>query len=325
MQMRKPAILFFDDPEQQLLGPKMSLEVAADGWEFYYEQDLSTAISLMNSKKFSALVSNVPSVPLFSAARTANPKIINVLMTDKSMPVYAADLDVRDVELIDHVIARLTSEWALSDLSVTLQKIIRADYFGLEKYLASGSLINSIVIKGSSNRESSNAAVSAWVDLIGLPKNLSRLAFGISEELIMNAIFDAPAAGGRTAYASFIRSEDRELDAEDCPTLRYGADDRMLGISISDPFGAFARDTWFAYARKVLRRRENNLIDLKSGGAGLGLFKILFGSHAIICNVQPKKATEVIVLISTSQPIRDFDHMPRSIHYFGTESHSLTS
>jgi hypothetical protein len=325
MPLSKPAILFFDDPGQKLLGPKMSLEVAADGWAFYYEQNLPTAIELLNSKKFGALVSNSPSVALFSAARTANPKIINILLTEKSMPTYAAELEVRDVELVDHIIAHLTTEWALSDLSVTLQKIVRGDYFGLEKYLALGSVINSIVIKGSSNRESSNAAVSAWVDSIGLNKNISRLAFGISEELIMNAIFDAPTAGGRTTYGALSRSQVRELESDDCPTLRYGADDRMLGISITDPFGAFARDTWFAYARKVLRRRDNNLIDLKSGGAGLGLFKILFGSHSIICNVQPKKATEVIVLILTNQPIRDFDHMPRSIHYFGTESHSLKS
>ena len=66
---------------------------------------------------------------------------------------------------------------------------------------------------------------------------------------------------------------------------------------------------------------DRQLIDTKKGGAGLGLFKMLYSSHSVVCNVDPGKTTEVIVLISLIHPVRDFVHLPRSIHYFNTSSH----
>ncbi len=325
MPSKLPTILFFEEPSLKPLGPKNSLEIAGCGWDCVFEDKLPAAIALIRSQIFEVLVTNSPSLALLNAAKEAHPNIITILVTDAPMHEYTKSLDLRDVEIVDHIIANLSLEWTLSEIAVTLQKIIRKDFFGIEKYIASGSIIHSIEVKGSSNREACNNAVSSWIESFGLNRTVSRLASGISEELVMNAIFDAPTAGGSANYATLQRSQARELVSQDCPILRYGADQRLVAISITDPFGAFKRDTWFTYARKILKRNDDTLIDSKSGGAGLGIFKILFGSHAIICNVQPTKITEVIALISITQPIRDFDHMPRSIHYFNTDSHSLTS
>ena len=45
-------------------------------------------------------------------------------------------------------------------------------------------------------------------------------------------------------------------------------------------------------------------------------FKILYSSHALICNVKKNSKTEVISLMFLKQPLKDFAIMPRSIHYF---------
>jgi hypothetical protein len=322
MPIAKPMILFVNLPSRRTIGAPASLSIAANGWEVLSAANIEAAVALLQAKDVSVLVSNVPNVDLFSKAKTHNPKIINILVTELPMFEYSKELDDREVGLLDHVVANLTQEWTLTDLAITLRKIIQTDLFGLEKYLRPSSVIHSMAVTGSSSRGPCNKTVSEWVDDCGLNKNISRVAFGICEELVMNAIFDAPMAGGKNKYALIERSQPRELDPDDCATLRYGADDRVVAISITDPFGAFKRDTWFNYMRKVLKRHDDNLIDSKIGGAGLGLFKILYGSHNLICNVQPGKTTEVIVLISINQPLRDFDHMPRSIHYFSTASHT---
>lgn len=316
-------VLFVDVPGRKSIGSAASIMVAANGWRHISVSGVQQALEALNSPaRIRAIVANDPNESLFQAVRKLDTSIITILVTDLPMQDYCASLGNNDLLLIDHVIANTDPEWTTSDLAITMQKIIRSDLFGIEKYLSPEADIQSRIIRGSSDRDPANKAVSDWVEACGLGKNISRLATGICEELLMNAIYDAPVAGGRTHYEAMERREKRDLAEDEWATLKFGCDGRLFAISICDPFGAFARDRWFSYLRKVLKRNDTDqLIDTKKGGAGLGLFKMLYSSHGLVCNVAPGKATEVIVIIATNLPVRDFVHMPRSIHYFNTSSH----
>ena len=85
------------------------------------------------------------------------------------------------------------------------------------------------------------------------------------------------------------------------------------------PRRAFDFARFEATKKSCCRSDSANLIDTKKGGAGLGLFKILYSSHALICNVDPGRKTEVIALIDIQHQVRDFSKMARSVHYFATE------
>ena len=323
MPTTRPTIIFAEIPGRKSLGSAAAIMVAANGWNMICVSGVSQARESLNSvKNIKAIVTNEPSQELFEAARKSSDQIITILVTDMPIQQYCAALGDNDLLLLDHVVANFDSDWAASDLAITLQKIIRKDLFGIEKYLSPGTTIQTRTIKGSSARDPINKEVQEWAESCGLGKNIARLAYGISEELLMNAIYDAPVAGGRTHYEAMDRHAPRELAPEDWPTLRFGVDDRLFAISITDPFGAFLRERWFTYLRKALKRNDlESLIDTKKGGAGLGLFKMLYSSHGVVCNVDPGKATEVIILISFQHPIRDFIHTPRSIHYFNASSH----
>lgn len=323
MTNQRATVLFVDVPGRKSMGSAASIMVAANGWNSISLAGIPQALeALKGTTSIRAVVANDPDESLFQAVRNLNPGIITMLVTDLPMQDYCASLGHNDLLLIDHVIANTDPEWTTSDLAVTLQKIIRSDLFGIEKYLSPQTDIQSRVITGSADRDPSNKAVGDWVEACGLGKNISRLASGICEEMLMNAIYDAPVAGGRTHYEAMERREKRNLAEDEWATLKYGFDGRIFAISIQDPFGAFERDRWFSYLRKVLKRNDTEqLIDTKKGGAGLGLFKMLYSSHGVVCNVQPGKMTEVIVLIAINSPVRDFVHTPRSIHYFNTSSH----
>jgi hypothetical protein len=315
--------IFVDVPGRKPIGSASTIVVAAHGWRHVCLSGVPQAIAAIEtSQDLRAVICNDPNETLFQTVRKINPNIITILVTDLPMHEYCAQLGHNDILLIDHVVANIDSEWTTSDLAITLQKIIRSDLFGIEKYLTPLADIQTRIIKGSSDRDPANKAVSDWAEASGLGKNMSRLASGICEELLMNAIYDAPVAGGRTHYEEMERRDKRDLAEDEWATLQYGCDGRVFAISIKDPFGAFARQRWFSYLRKVLKRNDTEqLIDTKKGGAGLGLFKMLYSSHGVVCNVEPGKATEVIVLIGVNIPMRDFVHMPRSIHYFNTSSH----
>lgn len=322
MTQTSPSILLAEIPGRKPIGSPTALSVAAVGGKVVSVAGIEQAIKTLQSSPIRIVISNDPNISLFETARQCSPKSITMLVTDLPMEQYCAELGLEDQRLLDHVIGNFDTEWATTDLAITLQKIIRSDFFGIEKYLSPNAAIQSRIIKGSAERESSNKSLQEWVEACGLGKNLMRLASGICEEMLMNAIFDAPVAGGRTHYESMERRAARELAQDEWAELKWGADGRNFAIAIADPFGAFERERWFSYLRKALKRSDSEgLIDTKKGGAGLGLFKMLYSSHGIICNVDPGKKTEVIALISVQHPMRDITHVPRSMHYFNTVSH----
>ena len=271
------------------------------------------------------LVTNSPDLETLSwfnknfCASNSNSQV--VLITSETISVYSPKLEGEDASLVHQVIGNISEDWTVDCLRVTLQKIRTNDFFGLNKYLNPNTVFETRAVTSSRNRETINSEVQAWVENSGLTKNYGRLAYGIVEELLMNAIYDAPSAGGKTTYSDLDRTEHRDLLSEDCSELSFGFDSRYLAFSMRDPFGAFTHDKWWHYARKILKRADSNsLIDTKKEGAGLGLFKMLYSSHGVVCNVSPGKSTEVIVLIDTRIPIRDFSTMPRSMHYFSVRS-----
>jgi hypothetical protein len=311
------AVLIVEVPGRKSIGTATALMVATQGWRTISLSSTAQALeAIACSTDLKVVISNDPDLTLFEAARL-HPGLKTVLVTDLPMHEYARFLLGKDVELLDHIVANLDPEWTSTDLAITLQKILNKKFFGIEQYLSPESAIQSHTVRGSGDRDTLNKIVQEWVDACGVGKNISRLAHGICEELLMNAIYDAPVAGGRTHYEQLERTSKRELTPDEWSTLRFGMNDRLFAIAVTDPFGAFLREKWFSYLRKALKRDDtNNLIDTKKGGAGLGLFKMLYSSHGVVCNVDQGQRTEVIVLININIPVRDFIHMPRSIHYF---------
>lgn len=320
------AALFVDVPGLRSLPAAAALHIAATGVRPISVTGSDQALQILKTAKANSddavrfVISNTADHHLFATARQLHPNATNILVTSEPIDKYSEVLQQHDDTLLDHVIANTHTDWATDELRVTMQKIIRNDLFGIEKYLIANTPIHEHTIKSSKDRETLNAEVQHWLDAGGQSKSIGRLAFGITEELIMNVVYDAPVAGGRVHYEKLERHEARDLAPDEYAKLRYACDGTLVAISTVDPFGAFALQKWRYYTRKILKRDDtDNLIDTKKGGAGLGLFKMLYSSHAVVCNVEPGKRTEVIVLMDLRHPIKDFAQMPRSIHYFQTK------
>ena len=146
-----------------------------------------TAIKAVPS--LDVMVCNTPDKDIFELAKATHPTARTVLVTDDTMDRYSASLGGREDVLVDHVIAnRLPSQWTANEFRVTLQKLCRGDLFGLEKYVAPGTMVHHLTVRGSVDRENHNRAVMEFADANRLGHYMSKLAFGISEELLMNAI-----------------------------------------------------------------------------------------------------------------------------------------
>lgn len=312
-------VLYVDLNGHKPLPDASVLRVAGNGADLMSVTDQKSAIAVLSTAKdLEIVVCNCPDPEVFAAAKALNPKMNTVLVTENTMEQYSKHLDGKEDVLIDHVIAnRAPAPWTINELRVTLQKIIRRDLFGIEKYLAPATPVHELIVKGSADRETYNGAVMNFAEENRLGQYMAKLVFGITEELLMNAIYDAPVAGGKHHYGELPRTSAVVLAPNEYSKLNYGSDGSVFAISVSDPFGALKREKLFQYLKKVLRRQDSaNLIDTKKGGAGLGLFKILYSSHSLICNVKENERTEVMALIDVQHQVRDFSKMARSVHYF---------
>ncbi|MCX6131357.1 MAG: hypothetical protein NTX25_20135 [Proteobacteria bacterium] len=313
------SVLFVDCSGYKSLPSIEALRIISAGQKIESVTSIQAALQIMQNKShIDILVCNSADIQLLSRFRLTHPKGQVILVTELPMKDYSSLLENKEETFLDHVIANKGREgWTIHQLRVTLNKILSQDLFGIEKYLAPFTLVKREQVSGSAQREELNTKVMRFVEACHLGQHAARMAFGITEELLMNTVYDAPAAAGIARFKSVDQTLAIVLQPEEYGELSYGCDGQVLAISTSDPFGALRKETLLSYLKKVLKREETvGLIDEKRGGAGLGLFKILYSSHGIVCNVKPGVRTEIMALIDVNEQLRDFASMARSIHYF---------
>ncbi len=315
----RDCILYVDCNGYKPLPPGETLRIIGANYDVESVTDLISAAHVIeNRDKIKILVTNIPNFKLLHSFRSKHPLGYIALVTAMPMKEYSAELKGAEDELLDHIISnRSLHGWTTHDLRITISKILSGDIFGIEKYLAPLCKIHNELVTSSQNRDYLNNKVMEFAQACHLGQHTSRMAFGITEELLMNTIYDAPAAGGIERFQNIDQTTAVKLKPEEYGSLSFGCDGRVLAISCADPFGALKKSKVFKYLKKVLKRSSTEgLIDDKKGGAGLGLFKILYSSHGIVCNVKAGSKTEIMALIDVNNQLRDFSAMARSIHYF---------
>lgn len=135
----------------------------------------------------------------------------------------------------------------------------------------------------------------------------------VVDELMMNAMYDAPVdAKGRERYAH-KRNQAVELDSEERPTFGYGTDGTRIVLSITDPFGRLPKGAVFGGIHRGLTSGE---MDTRGGGAGLGMLLIYHAAKVLFFDVIPGQRTQVTAVVELDLPPVDFRKLPGSVHFF---------
>ncbi|HLL22867.1 MAG TPA: hypothetical protein VK427_12085, partial [Kofleriaceae bacterium] len=148
----------------------------------------------------------------------------------------------------DAVSALLESGWThvlahpmpilAEELLATVQKILRGDIFGLEKYVAWGAEVRSYRLDDAVDRDRAVTQLAKDVTAVGLPERIGSLVSVIADELIANALYAAPTdEAGRRFRAQEPRDTARALSGRDLVTVRWATDARYLAIEVRDRWG----------------------------------------------------------------------------------------
>lgn len=207
--------------------------------------------------------------------------------------------------MLDAPVSHLVGDPSDRDLGITSEKLASGDLFGLEKYVALGTPVRERAIADAAAKRAAMGEVCAWAEAIGARRPVVHRIESVVDELLMNAMLDAP----RESRPSMLPGGTAQL--------RWACDDRVLAISVSDDYGAIRQRDVIDHVRRA--RHERGRPNPTSGdeGAGLGLYLVLANVVSLIVNVEPGRRTEVVCLFDVSRrERRAVDAGARSLHVF---------
>lgn len=206
------------------------------------------------------------------------------------------------------------------ELVVTVEKILRRDVFGLDKYLTGFGLeLQHEVVVRAEDRDQVVERLAERVRAAGGGRRVVESVALVADELITNAVYNAPRdREGQPRYAHLCRRDKIQLDPTEYVRIEYGADTDRFGLAVTDCFGALTPET---LRRSLLRcLTEEVQIEQKAGGAGIGLYTAVSHATQLVVNYQPGARTEIIALWQLARRKGASAAGSASVHWFEVEA-----
>ncbi len=306
-------VLLAEDNLDDQIHAQMAL--GGTGAKFAVVSDVESGKKALEEGGFDILCVSANLLDLVPLAKAKNPTIRCVFMTSDAISEHLAT--VKKFPDLGTILARHPEDRAFTarNMATTIQKLATGDLFGVQKYLSWGTEVREFEITGSDQRGELTDKVSEELQSMGVGRPLSRRCLIAAEELLMNAVYDAPHdLNGRPVYNHLERTVPVTLAPNERAIFRYACDGTLVAISVEDRFGALTKKVVLDYLDRCFTGNIAEKIENKGGG-GNGLFQLIQSSSLVVFNVQPKVKTEVIALISTSVQFDKLKQHP-SFHFF---------
>jgi hypothetical protein len=178
-------------------------------------------------------------------------------------------------------------------LSAMATRVLGDDLVGLEGVMAPGTPIHARTVGDYHDKARCMAGVAELVDQAQLPRAYRAPIEQCIDEMVMNALYDAPVdAQGDPLFAGIPTRRRITMRTEHSVVVRYACDGKQFAVSVRDVFGRLERSTVLHYLHKGLHAEQQ--IDRKAGGAGLGLYLMVNAATAVSFQVIPGIATEAV-------------------------------
>lgn len=172
--------------------------------------------------------------------------------------------------------------------------------FGLLRFFPRGTTSQKITIKKSGQKNAAVEAIRNFLMKQAVISRLATLAAQAADELMMNAIFDAPVRSDGTAFRrGKARDADFELKEEGGIEVELATTGTYTGLVVGDQYGSFKKSELLKYLAKNFQENAY-VIRTSDPGAGLGINGILQAGLSMAFIAKPGVRTEVMVLFPNS-------------------------
>ncbi len=177
---------------------------------------------------------------------------------------------------------------------------------GTARYLPEGTPIQKITLSRSTQKNAAVEAIQNHFTKRNIVPRLAALVAQAADELIMNAIFDAPVLPNGVQYRrNLSRAQDFELGDNERVEVEVGSSSDYVAVSVSDPFGSLQKATLLRFLSKSYEK-ESYVVKRSDPEAGLGIHRVIRAGLSLLFVCQPKKKTQVTVLFPIAPNYRTF-------------------
>jgi len=195
----------------------------------------------------------------------------------------------------------VADDFDMTLLSAMATRVLAGDIFGLEKHLRWGSQIHNFLVGDYQEKSLCISQIAEFAESMGVRRKYRESIEQCADEMLMNALYDAPVdEQGRPIFSEIPTKTRISLRVEQKVVVQYVCDGKQFAIAVRDAFGTLERSTVLRYLHKCLHNEQQ--IDRKAGGAGLGLYFITNSSSGVFFNVLPGVATEAVCTFDLAAP-----------------------
>jgi hypothetical protein len=246
---------------------------------------------------------------------TSNVPIVGVL----DGPLADAVRALETHPWLSHVVTKalLSSPAAKSQLALFVERLA---YGPAHTFVAPMAIGRVALLASSARRENRLERMREWFATQGLsPRTVLQMS-DVAEELVTNALFDAPMEAGYFE-AAMPRTEEVTMPPELACEISYGVDSSSVFVRVRDPFGAFMRRR-LLHVLKRCNVDDGITLDESRGGAGLGLWRVFSTASSIAITVIPGRLTDILVRIETQRG-KIASKSIHAVHLFFPQEQSL--
>ncbi len=226
-----------------------------------------------------------------------------------------AQIALAGVPIFQHHIIRHLDTPAELMMEKLISAAFNPNILGLKHFFPAQAPTQKLTLKKASHRAAAVNAIEAFFEKMGVKARLASRVAQATDELLMNAIFNAPHnKQGQPIRRLLKRSSEVEFGKNDVVKLETMATEEYFGVCVTDLYGTLTRDIVFRLLSKNYRSNEYTPPS-DQPGAGLGINGIVeMGlSYAVIC--KPGVRTDAMIFFPRTQNHKKFRESFQFISY----------
>lgn len=214
-----------------------------------------------------------------------------------------------DVPTMMGIVARDTRE-NMAELDEALATLTQPPASTLDRLVPATAPRLARELVASLERDQLLDDLEAFFGGAGIRSRMAALARDAIEELVTNAIYDAPTdESGRRLYADTDRKNTIVLAESARPRLEVAVNGTRIAATMSDPHGSLD----IATVRRFLSQGLRGDLSDKAGGAGLGFARIYGLVDRLMVQVTPRQRTEIAFTLEAGTVRRDPAQRPTGL------------
>jgi hypothetical protein len=178
--------------------------------------------------------------------------------------------------------------------------------FGLPKLMSPEAKVQIVKLQSTAQKQDAVDAVKNYLIAAQFPGRIATTIANSVDELLMNAMFDAPVDElGKPTFSKLDRATVMKLEGKGAVELHIGYDGTYLGLSVVDQWGSLDKAKLLQHISKLYRNEEYK-IRTTTAGAGIGLASVFHAGGSFIFASENRLKTEVTVFYRRTDSFKTF-------------------